>query len=394
MERRAITIRCLISIYTVVGVCASLAGAIEMKGVSYTAWSANAMLSTNSDDSLAKAREAGCNWIAICVWWFQDNVDSTAIEPDYSRYSATVESAVHAIGVCHELGMKVMLKPMVDCQDGNWRGNITPSSAWFSSYRDFIVFWAQTAEQYKVESFCVGCELVKTVSWSSSWRSIVDDVRTQFSGTLTYAANHGNERNVNWWDELDYIGIDAYYPLTGKNDPSPAELISAWESRADSLEAWVNSNWPGMKVAFTEVGYQSTDGTNRTPWWTDPSSHAMDFQEQADCYEALLSVCRQRQWWLGAFWWNWETKPEGGGDDDPYWTPMNKPAEDVMASYYQTIAGDFDDDRDVDVLDVSTLAERWLESGIVGDPDINNDGSVNMPDYALLAENWLSGVNR
>jgi hypothetical protein len=88
---------------------------IEMKGVSYTAWQPTAMLSEDSNRSLAKAREDGCDWIALCVWWFQDNVSSTAIEPDYTRFSATPESVVHAINQCHEQGMKVMLKPMVDC---------------------------------------------------------------------------------------------------------------------------------------------------------------------------------------------------------------------------------------------------------------------------------------
>jgi len=393
MERKAPTTGRFLAIFAVVAVCAHVAGGIDMKGVSYTAWSPDAMLSSRSDDSLTKARAAGCSWIAICVWWFQDDIDSTTIEPDYSRYSATSESVVHAIGACHERGMKVMLKPMVDCQDGNWRGNIKPSGDWFDAYQDFVAFWAQIAQEHKVESFCVGCELVKTVSWSSSWRNIIEDVKAHYSGPLTYAANHGNEKNIDWWDELDYIGIDAYYPLTNKNSPSLSKLKSAWESRADSVKVWLDSNWPGMKVAFTEVGYQSVDGTNRTPWWRDPSSHVMDLQEQADCYEALLSVCRQRNWWLGAFWWNWETKPDGGGEDDPHWTPMNKPAEDVMASYYRTVAGDFDDDRDVDMHDVSVLAQRWLDYEIVGDPDINNDGEVDMADFSLLAGNWLSGVN-
>ncbi|MCK4856848.1 MAG: hypothetical protein KAT58_02665 [candidate division Zixibacteria bacterium] len=308
---------------------------IEMKGVSYTAWQPTAMLSEDSNRSLAKAREDGCDWIALCVWWFQNNVSSTAIKPDYTRFSAMPESVVHAINQCHEQGMKVMLKPMVDCRDGDWRGNIDPSDEWFSAYQEFIAFWAQIAEEHEVELFCIGCELTKTVSWSSSWRNIIQNTRAYYGGALTYAANHGNEKNVRWWNDLDYIGIDAYYPLTNKNNPTLDELKRAWENRANSIENWLNSVWPGKKIIFTEVGYQSVDGTNRTPWYTDPSSHTMDFQEQAECYEALLSVCRRRSWWLGAFWWNWETNPNGGGGNDPYWTPMNKPAEDVMISHYQ-----------------------------------------------------------
>ena len=72
---------------------------------------------------------------------------------------------------------------------------------------------------------------------------------------------------------------------------------------------------------------------------------------------------------------------------------MNKPAEDIMISYYQTLPGDFDDDRDVDLSDMSFFAEHWLTSEVVGDPDLNNDGSVNMLDFSLFANNWLSEMN-
>ncbi len=67
------------------------------------------MLLPESDASLAAVRDAGANWIAICVWWFQDNVNSTTIEPDYTRYSASPESVIAAIQKSHELGMNVML---------------------------------------------------------------------------------------------------------------------------------------------------------------------------------------------------------------------------------------------------------------------------------------------
>ena len=51
--------------------------------------------------------------------------------------------------------------------------------------------------------------------WSVSIRTFAP-----YTGPLTYAANHGNETSVGWWNDLDYIGIDAYYPLTNKNNPT------------------------------------------------------------------------------------------------------------------------------------------------------------------------------
>jgi hypothetical protein len=140
-----------------------------MKGISYTGWSANVYFSPASDESLARARQAGCDWVEVTVWWFQDNINSTVIAPDYSPqwYSATPESVIHAIQRCHQLGMKVMLKALVDLKTStHWRGEIVPSNAWFNSYHSFMNFWADIATANNVELFCVGCELTKTESYA------------------------------------------------------------------------------------------------------------------------------------------------------------------------------------------------------------------------------------
>lgn len=363
-----------------------------MKGVSYAGWWQNAYLTEESDESLASAKQAGCAWVGINLWWFQDTINSTEIYPDYCLYCASPESVIHAINRCHELGMKVMLKPNVDPKDGNWRGQINPSLGWFASYTDFINFWADIAEANGVELFCVGCELINTTGWSDSWRAVIQQARTHYSGPLVYAANHGNEQYVNWWDALDYIGIDAYYPLTDKNEPTLAELKAAWLNRADDIETWRNDCWPAKRIIFTEVGYASKEGTNRMPWdyLTDTP---VDLQEQADCYEALLSQIHDRHWWVGAFWWNWETYPDAGGPTNKNHTPQNKPAEQVMSSYYLVIPGDFDDDWDVDTTDLQFMIDYWLDSDVIGIPDLNNDKQVNLLDFSTLAGHWLEGVN-
>jgi hypothetical protein len=336
----------------------------EIKAVSFTAWSEYAFASEDALQSLINARNIGCNWIAICVWEFQEDISATEIAPDYALYSARRESVVQAIAWCHQLGLNVMLKPMVDMSNdpGHWRGQIVPSTEWFAAYEDFVNSWAIIAQDNNVELFCVGCEFVNTVSWSASWRSVIQGVRNRYGGPLVYAANHGNEQSVTWWDALDFIGIDAYYPLTSKNDPSPAELQAAWNTRANSIEAWRAATWPAKQVMFTEVGYQSLDGTNRTPWRRDPATNDLDPAEQADCYEALLSACEGRSWWLGAFWWNWETDPDAGGLLNWDFTPRNKPAELVLCNHY-TPPLTITNIRETGAGDIELI---WLSSGLPG----------------------------
>lgn len=303
------------------------------RGFSYTPWQKDALLGAGSDQSILNMKADGVDAVALNVWWFQDDERSDRITEDFTRYSASLESVRHAIRFLHANGMKVLLKPMVDCRNGVWRGRIRPSPSWFAGYQGFITLWAGIAEQEGVETFSIGCELSMTQSWAREWRRIAAAVREVYHGPLTYAANHGSEQAVQWWDAVDFIGIDAYYALTIRNDPTARQLDRAWASRRDRIAAWRKSRWPAKQVIFTEVGYRSVDGANRSPW-DYTSKGKLDLQEQADCYGALFSALWDEPWWGGAFLWNWETDPEAGGALDPGYTPQHKPAEQVLRSYY------------------------------------------------------------
>ncbi len=301
--------------------------------MSYTPWSENALFSAGSDRSIANMATLGVDTVALNVWAFQDDEDATDIALDFDYFSASIPSIEHAIDQIHAQGMRVMLKPMVDLRNGVWRAHINPSAAWFAEYESYMNDWATFAEAHGVEMLSVGCEFNQPQTWEAEWRQVVAGVRARYSGPITYAANHDSYASVAWWDAVDYIGIDAYFPLTDSYNASPAELVSAWQARADSIEAWRSAAGLAQSVLFTEVGYQSADGAARTPWGVESSS-PVDLQEQADAYQALLSVMTKRSWFDGAFWWSWETNPLGGGPDHAGFTPHGKPAEAVLASYY------------------------------------------------------------
>jgi hypothetical protein len=303
------------------------------KGMSYTPWWENALLQPASDESIANMAADYVDTVALCVWWFQDDVDATVIEPDFSYYSASTDSVIHAINEIHDQGMDVMLKPMVDCRDGSWRGTINPSTEWFTEYGDYMNYWADIAEDEGVEMLSVGCEFNQTESWSDEWRDVVAGVRARYSGPLTYAANHDAYDSIGWWDTMDYIGIDAYFALTGKTDPTLAELQAAWQGHAATIESWWTAGGFSQPIIFAEVGYRSADGANMEPWawWGDAE---VDLQEQVDCYEALWTTLRPEEWWSGAFWWNWETYPTAGGPLHDGFTPQNKPVEGLLRTYY------------------------------------------------------------
>src|SRR5258707_524913 len=116
-------------------------------------------------------------------------------------------------------------------------------------------------------SFCVGVELKGATTWEQekNWRNLIKDVRAIYKGPLPYAANWDEYENVAFWDVLDYVGIDAYFPLTDHYNASKEQLVEAWEARANSLEGWLKKTGLKQPILFTELGYPSVDGANVQP---------------------------------------------------------------------------------------------------------------------------------
>ncbi len=251
------------------GTCIALVSACyaawSHKAMSLTLWDENVNL-TQLNETFDNMVAIGVDHVAVNVWWFQENINSTTIAPDFTKYSASDASVEAVIEAAHARGMTTMLKTLVDLSNdpSHWRGQIAGGDTWFNGsggYRDFTTHFADIAEAHNVEIFCVGTELVTTTSQETNWRSTIADVRSRFSGELTYAANHGGggsvtQAAIGWWDELDYFGIDAYYPLTNKNDPTLGELQAAWASQAREIEVWRDGIDATNPVLFTEVGWR------------------------------------------------------------------------------------------------------------------------------------------
>ncbi len=318
------------------GTCRSILGV--QKGISYAAWWQGLYQAPDADRSLANLAATGAEWIALIVTGYQETVTSTTITRTSPR-TPTDADLIHVINEARSLGLKVMLKPHVDLNNDpdHWRGQIrfdneADWAAWFASYRNFINHYAELAQANGVDAFVVGVELAGTSGREADWRQVVAEVRERFSGPITYAANHGGEElAITWWDAVDYIGVDAYYPLTDENDPTVDELKAAWQERIVLLENL--SRRYGRPVIFTEIGYRSVDGANRAPWdWQRDGT--IDLQEQADCYQAVFESFWDQPWFLGVYWWMWWTDPSIGGPADDSYTLYGKPAEQILRVWY------------------------------------------------------------
>ncbi len=98
------------------------------------------------------------------------------------------------------------------------------------------------------------------------WGQLIDEVRAVYSGNLTYAANFDNYHRVGFWDQLDWVGINAYFPLRHEIHPWPAGTIAAemeasWEAVFRKMSTRLkNLGVGGHPVLFTELGYTRYQG--------------------------------------------------------------------------------------------------------------------------------------
>jgi len=241
-------------------------------------------------------------------------------------------------------GIRTLLKPHVWVRDG-WRGDLEMASdadwdAWFADYRRFILHYARFAQEHGIEALCVGTELHRTVlARPDDWRDIIAEVRRVYDGRLTYAANWYREfQEVPFWDDLDWIGIQAYFPLTESEDPPLEELLDGWRPWVEAIREVQRRH--DRPVLFTEAGYRSGARAAAAPWeWPQRDRvENVDLDLQERLYEALFRTFWDEEWFAGVYWWKWHP-PGGAGVDNNGFSPQDKPAARVLARWFDDAPG-------------------------------------------------------
>lgn len=314
-------------------------------------------------------------------------------------------TVIEIISELKSRNINVMLYPMVFVDEivpdpKPWRGRIHPYNSygcnnWFTKdngYNRFILHYA-TITKGLVDAFIIGSELVGMTSFidengnypavsqllnlASAVRRIIDP-----STKITYAADwseyHSTDGIYNldplWASkDIDFVGIDSYFPLTEdlpQSQITKEKISDSWErgegwdyycdsnrnkiKYKDETYAWKNleywwsnyhinpdgksTGWiPKMKpIWFTEMGFPSVDAcANQPNVFYDPSSREsffprgskrrINFQAQRDALEASLDYLHTRSNITGneelvpkSFIWCWDARPF------PFWPDLER----------------------------------------------------------------------
>lgn len=294
-------------------------------------------------NSQSKMYEIGNNWVCLAVANYQKTYHSTDIYGDYVRTPSERDITVF-VKNAHDRGIKVCLKPMVNTEDGVWRAHIGfPDlhmgdmdyywKLWFTSYKHFILNYAELAQELKCEMLCIGCEMIGTEHREDDWLYLINEVRRVYKGKIVYNANHDREDAEKWFDVLDYIGTSAYYPV-GKDGLDKDKMIANWNQVKWRLDAIAGAR--NKKYIFMEIGCRSAKNCATEPW--DFNTHMeVDMVEQKLFYETCLEVFTRSPYFAGVFWWDWPTflYPKEQALTDTSYCVYGKPAEEVLKKFYK-----------------------------------------------------------
>ncbi|MBM6383563.1 MAG: 1,4-beta-xylanase [Paenibacillus sp.] len=280
------------------------------------------------------AERTGSSHVIFALAALQDHPQ--AVEVKYrGEHMVEDDELLDMIRYARTLGLRVILKPTVNCTDGTWRAHINffdidvPCEPkwkdWFRSYTAYQKHYAAIAEQEKCEMFIVGCEMVQSERRSAEWREVIAAVREVYTGLVSYNTDKYQEGHVTWWDAVDVISSSGYYP------------IGDWEAQLDRIEQEIAPY--GKPFFFAEAGCPSRSGSAQVPndWGLEGVVSA---EEQERFYEAMFRHASQREWVRGFGLWDWSAnlyQEKNALTDDGYGV-YGKPAERVIRRFYERLS--------------------------------------------------------
>lgn len=284
-----------------------------------------------------KIKNINATWVSLMPYAYF-STDNPVIHYDSPRqwWGEKTDGIIKCIRQAKSQQLKVLLKPHLWLQHGGYTGDFSCRDeerwdAWEQSYRDYILHYAKIADTMHVEMFCLGTELGKAISERTPfWNDLIDTLRIVYFGKLVYAANWDDYQRIPFWEKLDAIGIDAYFPLCKSQTPKLAEMLSSWKAHRRSMEKY--SKKQNKPVVFTEFGYRDADFAANEPW--TESSEVVNTTAQCNAYEALFQSLQGQNWFKGGFVWKWYADDYYTQYHGPDFTPQGKPAEKIIEQWY------------------------------------------------------------
>jgi hypothetical protein len=252
------------------------------------------------------------------------------------HWGENIDGVIGSIQLAHKMNLSVLLKPHLWIGRGLYTGAFRLNTEndwkiWEDSYQKYMLHFAAVADSMKAEIFCIGTELGASIKERPQfWNSFIDTLKQTYHGKLTYAANWDDYKNVPFWEKLDYIGVDAYFPLANDKTPSVNSLNKGWKKYSDELKRISSTH--NRPILFTEYGYRNVDYAGAEPWKENEGNQ--NNHAQANALEAFYQSFAGKKWFAGGYIWKWYVEKSRHRKRDIDFTPQERPALQVIENWY------------------------------------------------------------
>lgn len=311
-------------------------------------WVAN---SNDTSDAVVKAKarrlinyaiSLKANSIAITFPFYTYGITSDKVYAD-PKTTPTPKQLEDFLAEAQQSHIRVTIRPILNedilvAQNSlAWRGSVQPQSvsAWFQSYQQLLVPYAEAAQQGHAATFVVGTEL-NSLERQPGWTGLVGALKSVYSGQLVYDENFDEFAAGVQTLPLPGHNVDAYPRFNLPDTASVSTLAHDWES-------WIGAHRPlvirGMVLA--EVGIVAVPGAYQSPGaWLGTQRSPINTQVQANWYQAVCQAVQVENVRGGIYWWevNFDDDP---ADPAPYQTDrltfLGRPAEQVIRSCFSSL---------------------------------------------------------
>lgn len=307
----------------------------DIKGFNFVAWHWQGDVNLEEAKREIDYQISNCNINSVTFSFAAQQEHCYSTEIDWiGKHMPIDDELVELIEYSRKKGLKTIVKPMVNVNDGYWRAYIRffdedvpcePKwSDWFGSYNEYLAHYAQLCEKNNVDILIIGCELVGTDHRECEWRELIHNVRNIYKGLLTYNCDKYQEHNVKWWDSLDYISSSGYYPVG---------TISKELDRIEEVSKKYN-----LPFIFTEAGCPSVVGASKVPNdWLLIEGGISSEEEQYDYFKELFEESSKRNFIKGFCLWDWPVKsPKTEIEKNLYdYSVKFKNSEKIIREYFK-----------------------------------------------------------
>lgn len=308
---------------------------VKMNGISFVA-TRTAIDKTDVN----QLNDYNANHVAVIPYGFMRDLNTPQVmyNTDRQWWGERKEGVKETITLFKKQGIHVMLKPQIWIWRGEYTGGIAleNETQWKeleNSYRTFIMDWAQLASDTNTPMLCIATELDSFVKLRPDyWRALIKDIRAIYKGKLTYAGNWDSYKHVTFWDVLDYIGVDAYFPVSDEQTPTLETVKKNWTPWKVEMAALSKKH--SKKILFTEYGYITADYAGKEPWKSAQEHHEMNEQGQQVLFQGLYESVWQEDWMAGGFLWKHFADQFGTDGMDKLFTVKGKLAQKTVAEAY------------------------------------------------------------